>query len=201
MLKINKKLIKNTLKLNSSYFCFISFFLKSNFLFNTLYSYHYKYNNIYIFNIEFIFFQFFKLLYFLIDLIKLKGIFFIFFSNLISTKFKLNSNYKNNQILCVLSKWLCGGFSNKEIVFWKFLKFKLDILFKKPVVGLFFNFTRKNYDIMLELLNKNIPIVAPTKILNDNNFFKYIDYPLSINNDLYSLYFFSCILLKLLWIK
>ena len=57
---------------------------------------------------------------------------------------------------------------------------------------------RKNNDVILELSNKNVPIIAPVKNVNDNIFIERIDYPLTINNSLYSLYFFCCLLLKLL---
>ena len=201
MLKINKKLIKSTLKLNKSYFCFVSKVLKSSFYFNTLYCYYYKYNNIYFFNIESFFFQILKLLYFLIDLIRVNGIFLVFFQKILLKKIQGNTKYSHNNILCVLSKWLGGSFSNKEIIFWKYLKYNLEVILEKPTLAIFFNINRKNNDIVLELASKNVPIISAVKGINNNNFVHKIDYPVIINNSLYSLYFFSCLLLKLLWIR
>ena len=198
MLKVDKKLIKTTLKLNKSYFCFVSKVLKSTFYFNTLYYYYYKYTNIYFFNMESFFFQIIKLIYFIINLIKINGIFLVFFSKILLNKVK---DTPDSSYLCILSKWLCGGFSNKQIVFWKYLKYNLEVILEKPTAAIFFNMDRKNNDVILELSNKNVPIIAPVKNVNDNIFIERIDYPLTINNSLYSLYFFCCLLLKLLWIK
>jgi len=198
MLKVDKKLIKTTLKLNKSYFCFVSKVLKSTFYFNTLYYYYYKYTNIYFFNMESFFFQIIKLIYFIINLIKINGLFLVFFSKILLNKVK---NTSDSSYLCILSKWLCGGFSNKQIVFWKYLKYNLEVILEKPTAAIFFNMDRKNNDVILELSNKNVPIIAPVKNVNDNIFIERIDYPLTINNSLYSLYFFCCLLLKLLWIE
>ena len=198
MLKVDKKLIKTTLKLNKSYFCFVSKVLKSTFYFNTLYYYYYKYTNIYFFNMESFFFQIIKLIYFIINLIKINGLFLVFFSKILLNKVK---NTSDSSYLCILSKWLCGGFSNKQIVFWKYLKYNLEVILEKPTAAIFFNMDRKNNDVILELSNKNVPIIAPVKNVNDSIFIESIDYPLTINNSLYSLYFFCCLLLKLLWIK
>ena len=99
---IHKKIIKNNLYLNSSYFCIFTNLRKINFLFNIIYNFYYKYSNVCIFFLEQTIFQILKILYLSLDIIRSKGFFLLY----LGTKLELQNNKKyfnNNSKLYLLS--------------------------------------------------------------------------------------------------
>lgn len=74
----------------------------------------------------------------------------------------------------------------------------LDFLLKKPTVAFFFNYEKNNYEVALELFKKQVPMIAFANNNTKKNFLLIIDYFLEFNNNFYSLYFFCCVLIRIL---
>jgi hypothetical protein len=91
MFKINKLLIKNKLKLTSSYFCFFKIF-KQDFSFcSNNKTFFYKYGKIVIFFIEKLVFQLLKILYLSFDILKKGGVFLLLITPLFETVKPVNA--------------------------------------------------------------------------------------------------------------
>lgn len=198
---INKKIVKNNLYLNSSYFCIFTNFKKINFLFNVIYNFYYKYSNVCIFFLEQTIFQIIKILYLSLDVIRSKG----FFLLCLGTRIRTQNNKKyfnNNTRLCVLTNWFNGTFTNRYISWWTYFKRNLEFFLEKPCLTFFFSIEKKSCSLVSELNKKNIGVVAPIFKLENKQVSNLIDYPLYLNNNsIYSIYFFCCILVKILWSK
>lgn len=182
-------MIKNKIKLTSSYFCFLKKFKQGIFFYSNNKNFFYTYGNLVVFFIEKMVFQLLKIIYLSLDVLKKGG----------TLLFLINSLFKGTLLPAtqayILADWIPGTFLNKAIVWWTYLKYNLPLIFKKPALAFFFKASLSNYTIAQELHASNIPIVSPTF---SSKIDLLIDYPLYLNKSLYSLYFFFCILLKLL---
>lgn len=166
-----------------------------------MYNFYYKYSNVCIFFLEQTIFQILKVVYLCLDIIRAKGFFTLYFGTQI--KIKENKKYFNNNFkLYLLTNWFNGVFSNRYISWWTYFERNLEFFLEKPCLSFFFSMEKTSYSLIHQLSNQNIGLVAPVTRLTNKKISNLIDYPLYLNsNSIYSIYFFCCILVKILWSK